>query len=77
MSNWISVKDRLPMEASHEIVYEDMRVLATDGHIVEACSFIAGNGAGKPWIAWSQYNRIQGSKITHWQPLPAPPAEGE
>lgn len=77
MSEWISVKDRLPMEPSHSVVYENLGVLATDGFVVHECSFLAGHGAGKPWVGWSQYNNIEGSAITHWQPLPPPPAEGE
>lgn len=82
-SGWISVKDRLPIDlASLDGVFAEVAVIATDGYFVEQASFQAGNGAGKPWVAWSNYspfnyyNPFRSPEITHWQPLPPPPGVG-
>ena len=75
---WISVKDRLPIDLeAFDGVFSEVCVAATDGHFVEAANFQAGNGAGKPWVAWSNYNPFKSTQITHWQPLPEPPAAPE
>lgn len=73
MSEWISVKDRLPMEPNDVRVFESIGVIATDGDMVCQCNFDAGHGCGMPWAEWSSYNDIHMRKITHWMPLPEPP----
>lgn len=75
MSEWISVNDRLPMEPNDTRVFESMAVIATDGDMVCVCEFNAGHGCGTPWAEWSTYTDIPQQRITHWQPLPAPPAK--
>lgn len=67
--------DILPMQPDESVVYESNTYLATDGHIVETAQFARGNGAGKPWAAWSEYGGIRASTITHWMPLPQPPEQ--
>ena len=58
MSNWISVKDRLPENTGN--------VLVSDGKKVGEFTYIKYvSGIGK----WNR--NYEG--ITHWQPLPEPP----
>ena len=56
--SWISVKDELPPEGEHILVYDDG--VGTGFFLPRDLSAIA---SGDP--AWS--------KLTHWQPLPEPP----
>lgn len=65
---WISVEDRLPKIDAE--VFEEIVVLATDGHSVCTCQF----DCGVVWCAWNAYNNINGKDITHWMPLPEPPS---
>jgi hypothetical protein len=88
-ARWISVKDRLPAldvkcyrGPDNELVYEGSRlVLAAivnhdqdDRAFVETCTYVPAKGgwqhpwersfrSGEPW-----------HEVTHWQPLPDPPA---
>ena len=58
---WISVKDRLPEDERHVLVW------VKDGY-----SLIDWTFNGK----W-QVNPYMRNDITHWMPLPEPPLEGE
>ena len=65
MSEWISVKDRLPRERQ--------RVLGYMG----SCSQIAVYEGNDTW--WTDYHghSVTGKNLfTHWMPLPNPPKEG-
>jgi hypothetical protein len=72
---WISVKDRLPLKPSADIVFEQQEYLVTDGVIVGVCDFQRGNGAGNPWASWGMYGYggLPRQSITHWMELPQPP----
>jgi hypothetical protein len=60
MSNWISVKDRLP--TVHDLY------LVTDGCFQSIAGF-------NPIRGWQilENNAIRAEWITHWMPLPEPP----
>jgi len=66
MSEWISVKDRIPPN--------DNRVLGTDGKKHEIVCCINSDGE---WVgAKSDYGYLMIlSKVTHWMPLQLPPED--
>ena len=68
MSEWIRVEDRLPEED------EDVLAYIQDGYIKVACPFYQIDG-GKRW-AWFGGDYMY-ENVTHWQPLPDPPKDGE
>lgn len=61
MSEWISVKDRLPMKNDRVLVY---RPEMKESDV----------GAVSVQFGWNC--RRKKTDITHWMPLPAPPGEG-
>ncbi len=67
MSEWISVKDRLPERDGRYIVFTDRNCVTTARFYVPM-TFHDGYCRKGGW----QYNR----KVTHWMPLPEPPEEG-
>jgi hypothetical protein len=73
MSEWISVKDRLPLSptGTSEKVYETVDVLVTDGKYVCSAEF----QAGRTWADWCKYDDIPGCDVTHWMPLPELPKD--
>ncbi len=70
--NWVSVKDRLPLELDPIETYKDVEVLVTDGKAVAMHMFASGS-VGDNWREWSAYGDMPHAKITHWMPLPEPP----
>lgn len=66
MSEWISVKERLP-----EI---GVSVLALDrfGNIHNRYMYRCGDGGA----AWTAEHLVSREDVTHWMPLPEPPKEG-
>lgn len=72
MSEWISVKDRLPILAVDGQSFECVEVLVTDGVYVNPTEFKAG-GNPDAWGEFDAYGAIARSQITHWMPMPAPP----
>lgn len=78
MSEWISVKDRLP-ELPEEGSYPSVHVLVARRYsqcwAVGEAAWVHQRGAGtvKARIPrWERGGRIY-EGVTHWQPLPAPP----
>lgn len=71
MSEWISVKDRLPStdETVLAIVYGRPR---KNIQLVAACQLGAWTEEG--WIL-DEYPEWETPSVTHWMPLPEPPEE--
>ena len=67
VQEWISVKDRLPEESGMYIV------TANDGH-AQRVSFVLWQKKNR---MWSLNGARSYWRITHWQPMPQPPKEGE
>lgn len=66
MSNWISVKDRLPEQINEPLL------IVSDGCVY--CATFHPNYCGEI-NRWHQinYDRNGYENVTHWQPLPEPP----
>ena len=62
MSEWISVKDRLPEK--------DTSVLYTNGKEMFS-GFLLSNMRHDPF--WSHYDDFEDTDVTHWMPLPGLP----
>ena len=74
MSEWISVEDRLPP------LGQRVFVAATR----PAAPFAVGYMDGSDWGIWWEYDLTEeeidpreDGLVTHWMPLPTPPAERE
>ena len=64
MSDWISIKDRLPEIGE--------AVIEWFAHEVPTVAYMANSIDGPRWHSYSDDEHIVG--ITHWMPLPIPPA---
>lgn len=62
MCNWISVKDRLPDECTHVLVYGEFGV---------SMAFLYGDN--KHWYIADTEDWDEVREVTHWMPLPEPP----
>ncbi len=75
MTEWISVKDRLP--EFHEDKYSEWgasrAVIGTDGRNIFMA--YAGKNFRTGKCEWHTYGWIKGKTyaVSHWMPLPAPP----
>ncbi len=87
MSEWISVKDRLPPEASVVLVYEPVYRWEDEKGIDIKRYFEshlepldepelteAQVHAGEHWEKWDRDSE-RWDKVTYWMPLPNPPLE--
>lgn len=78
MSEWIKVSNRMPIMEIAEGDYLAIDVLATDGVRVALATCAAGNpltdNGYVAWVAFTDYGEIASDDITHWMPLPEPPA---
>lgn len=82
MSEWISVKDRLPKTDGHYLVYKDT---GFGFGLQEVCGFarnlkdIDDECFTRKKAGFYKYDRECGfyepADITHWMPLPEPPKE--
>ena len=66
MSEWISVKDRLP-DTSKRVLICLLEICVTEGHY----------NHGKK--LWRMHNEMRGEvlSVSHWMPLPDPPKEAQ
>lgn len=79
MSEWISVKDRLPKKYVEVLVCVEVYLDSDDGQGFEKKRFVntdclikkTNNG-----MTWAITGGTEGFTVTHWMPLPEPP-EGE
>ncbi len=69
MSEWISVDDRLPSDR------EPVQIITAYGKQATA-RMINDTNPSYGWLDWMRPQHSYGS-VTHWQPLPLPPTEGE
>ncbi len=75
MSEWISVKDRLPLSAEGCTKFNQVFVLVTDGKFnISLLSFDCGYRP-RPYANWSAYGDFDRETITHWMPLPELPTK--
>jgi Protein of unknown function (DUF551) len=66
MSEWISVKDRLPETGDDVLVWLD--------HGCELASYLIPYGWQSEFINWLEWAACR-VNITHWMPLPEAPKE--
>ena len=69
---WVSVKERLPDNGAGVFVYMEWKEEGekiNDQLRFEICTFFNGNFIAK--------DGAECFATTHWQPLPAPPADGQ
>lgn len=75
MSEWISVKDRLPDKIGDYLVHMHY---VPNGFGYAVCTYLGDEGIdGVYGFSVPESQRRNGGKITHWQPLPNPPKTGE
>lgn len=67
MSEWISVKDRLPDPGITKIL---VLVQHRHGAIIDMARYLGKQGFDL--VSWKLWD----SDVTHWMPLPEPPGEG-
>lgn len=70
MSEWISVKDRLP-----ESITRRCLIASDDGNFVHP-RIALYNSVEEIWV-YVIIGKLVTSDVTHWMPLPEPPATGE
>lgn len=72
MSEWISVKDRLPDDDELVLVY-------TKDNVMSVCPLVIANAFAnlKNLKVWEDNNGYYVSDVTHWMPLPEPPKEDD
>lgn len=70
VNQWISVKDRLPEEQQCILVHEkDYGVMLGDYQGIKYSQPV--------WIVRKQGLIMRTTEVTHWQPLPEPPKDGD
>lgn len=76
MSEWISVKDRLPKSIINKVLVHCKNGYIGFGHYEEfkgaKCWY--NLESGEPFTKWD-LNGCESYAVTHWMPLPEPPKE--
>lgn len=78
MSEWVSVKDRLPEKENNYLVYMKhgyMKILSfsKNMHEIEPYSFLKGEAG---WFDYdSEYGAFMRNDVAFWRELPEPPKE--
>ena len=67
MSEWISVKDRLPEKDDHYLIYYSSQTLFTKTYRQQVVYLVVNDIEKWGWPSDRLY------KVTHWMPLPEPP----
>ena len=75
MPQWIPVTERLPErkglmddETEYVLVAEFFNI--TENHYVSICGYDKDG-----WSKWDNFGTVRPDQITHWMPLPDPPAK--
>lgn len=75
---WIKCSERMPIKSTDFEHYIDIEVNVYDGYQVSSTNCRAGNPGGDKGLFWCEfdpYGSVNPEDITHWQPLPQPPAD--
>lgn len=67
MSEWISVKDRMPEK-------EGKYIVCVAGNVCVLPMIV--NGVGYKYWETGKYFKKEMDKVSHWMPFPEPPKEG-
>jgi hypothetical protein len=76
MSEWISVKERLPPQDINVLVYDQISNLFALSSLTYETG-CAENGDDELYVVWEDVQFHDRDEPTHWMPLPDPPAEFE
>lgn len=69
---WVSVSDRLPKSRVRVLVaYNDLRGIVASSKPETVCGHFESQG--NYWVIDNVTYAVEPDKVTHWQPLPAPP----
>ena len=76
MSEWISVKDRMP--GRYETVLIAISTVNGYGDPAKLVTIGGYDHSRKRWEQYTSTDRqlCQGETVTHWMPLPEPPEDG-
>ena len=80
MSEWISVKERLPSREGLEkdeteyVLVSEQAFNAITGEKLGSCVSICGF-EHDGWSKFDNFGYVRTENITHWMPLPEPPGE--
>lgn len=72
MNEWISVKDRLPIDRFNVLVY----IPSYSEQFHDSCITIATLDKGNNFNFYDENYLGYNDNITHWMPLPEPPQKG-
>ncbi|WP_448679977.1 DUF551 domain-containing protein [Pseudomonas nicosulfuronedens] len=73
MSEWISVQDRLPEPETDVMVW--LKKCSSKQGVATAGMFYDIGADELTWMGWEMEEPFRTSyEVTHWKPLPAPPA---